>query len=262
MKLVLDGVTYEPVLPFTQTDGGTQAANADSELAIRLRSTSGIDPETISAPIPGYTEDEASAEWQPVKEGDLDDLWIVLRPQGTWYLDDVITIKVTAENVSGESVNPDAYTFHVESETDYEARIAEPAEHLWQPQYGDDFDTDDLDLSAESNDTVKLTTAGEEAGTLPPEIGIGTTYVIGPEQAYELPQRVWLPVPIGTDVNTLQLYYHHTNGDDQGWYPAESVEGWLVPDSYRYLEIDGTTYLGFLVRHAGIVQIGVSEERR
>ena len=259
-KLILDGVTYEPVLPFSQTEGGTQAANADSELAIRLRNISGIDLESISAPIPGYTEDEASAKWQPVKEGGLDDLWIVLRPQGTWYLDDVITIKVTAENLHGEAVEPGAYTFQVESETAQDARTDEPDTSLWQPEYGTDFDAEALDLDAESNDTVTVTVAGEETGTLPLEVGAGPAYVIAPEQAFEVPQRVWLPLSNGTDANTVQLYYHHANGDAPGWYPAGNVEGWLVPDSYLYLEINGTTYLGFLVRHAGIAQLGILQK--
>ena len=58
-----------------------------------------------------------------------------------------------------------------------------------------------------------------------------------------------------------KLYSYHSDGDDKGWYPAENVEGWLVPDSDLTLEVDGTTYLGFLVRHAGIVQLGVSREQ-
>ncbi len=42
-----------------------------------------------------------------------------------------------------------------------------------------------------------------------------------------------------------------------GEAPAENVEGWLVPGSYLVTEADGTTYLGFLVRHAAILQMGI-----
>jgi hypothetical protein len=78
---------------------------------------------------------------------------------------------------------------------------------------------------------------------------------------YEEPQRVWLPIPEGIDPARVRVYYYHATcnaiGDDKGWYPAENVEGWLVPDSYVYTQAEGAAYLGFLVRHAGIVQLGV-----
>ena len=77
---------------------------------------------------------------------------------------------------------------------------------------------------------------------------------------YDVPQRVWLPIPDAADPASVQLYYYHPNGDDRGWYPAENVEGWLVPDSFLTLEANGTTYLGFLVRHAAIVQLGIPQQ--
>ena len=84
--------------------------------------------------------------------------------------------------------------------------------------------------------------------------------VIGPERVYDVPQRVWLPMPEGVARGDARLFYYHATGDDRGWYPAERVEGWLVPDSYLYLDVEGVTYLGFLVHHAGIVQLGVPGE--
>jgi hypothetical protein len=62
------------------------------------------------------------------------------------------------------------------------------------------------------------------------------------------------------DPGQVCVYYYHATGDDRGWYPAENVEGWQVPDSYLHLRTNGTTYLGFLVRHAGIVQLGIPAE--
>jgi hypothetical protein len=83
---------------------------------------------------------------------------------------------------------------------------------------------------------------------------------IGPQLVYEPPQRVWLPVPAGVDAGALRAYYYRSNGPDRGWYPAERVEGWMVPDSYLTVNANGTTYLGFLVRHAGIAQLGILEK--
>ena len=89
--------------------------------------------------------------------------------------------------------------------------------------------------------------------------GLDAPAVIGPVEVYETPQRVWLPIPAGVDPASAGLFYYHASGEDAGWYPAEHVEGWLVPGSYRYLEADGVVHLGFLVNHAGIVQLGVLE---
>ena len=43
------------------------------------------------------------------------------------------------------------------------------------------------------------------------------------------------------DPDEVRVYYYHAGGDDKGWYPAENVEGWLVPGSYLYLDLDGAT---------------------
>ena len=136
-----------------------------------------------------------------------------------------------------------AYRFEVRDEV-------EALQPLWQPEYDEDFDAAGLDLNAESNETVVVTETAQgdaEGGAQP--------FHLGPERVFETPQRVWLPIPPGVDLGALQLYYHHSHGDATGWYPAEEVDGWLVPDSGIYLEVGGETYYGFVVRHAGIVQL-------
>jgi len=252
--LVADRTTFEPVLPFTQ------AALADSVLAVRLRSGAEIDPASIWAPIPNYSDDEATVEWRSVDEGDLRDVWVIFLPNETWYLDELISLTVDAMTVSGEPLGPITYEFQVESEKEYYARADEPANAVWQPQYDEDFDADGLDLTAESNETLIVTPADGQAGADPLAEGLQKPYVIGPEQVYDEPQRVWLPVPEGTSPSAVEVYYYHPTGDDKGWYPAENVEGWLVPDSYLSLKLEDVTYLGFLVRHAGIVQLAVPRE--
>ena len=77
----------------------------------------------------------------------------------------------------------------------------------------------------------------------------------------DTPQRVWLPMPEGVAPGSAQLYYYRGSGSDRGWYPAENVEGWLVPGSYLNLDAGGVTYLGFLVRHAGVVRLGIRGEQ-
>ena len=60
----------------------------------------------------------------------------------------------------------------------------------------------------------------------------------------------------GADATNIDIYYYHPNGDDRGWYPAENVLGWLVPDSTLTLDLDGISYLGLLVRHTAVVHLG------
>jgi len=242
------GTVYEPVMPFTTVEDGLQAAHADSVLAIRLRSEAEIDPESVWGSVPNYTEDEVATEWQPVVEGDLHDVWVIFRPHETWYLDEVISLTVSAETVSGEPVGPVTFQFRTESEEEYFERVTDVVEPVWQPQYDEDFD-------AESTDTAVLTPAGQQPTSTPLSDGLDAPVIIRPERVYEIPQRVWLPVQEGIETSEVELYYYHPAGDNKGWYPAETVAGWLVPDSYLELDLDGTTYLGFLVRHAGIVQL-------
>lgn len=49
------------------------------------------------------------------------------------------------------------------------------------------------------------------------------------------------------------------HGEDRGQYPAENVVGWLVSERWLNPRQGGETYLGFLVKHAGIVQWGIAK---
>lgn len=246
-----DRVTHEPVLPYSTAAEGVHLAQTDSVLAVRLRSEEGIDPDSVWG-----VNTESSAEWVPVRDGDYTDIWVVFRPSDSWYLEDLMTVTAGAQKISGESIDPVTYEFQVETGEEYEARSRETDTDLWQPRYGEDFDASNLDLDAESNDEAQITQAGEKT----PELseGIAEPLAIGPEKVYETPQRVWLPLPDGVIASEVELYYYHPNGEDRGWYPAANVEGWLVPDSHLVMTLDGIDYLGFLVRHAGIVQLGRS----
>ena len=247
--------TYEPVFPFTMAGASSRRAQVDSVLAIRLRSEREIDPGTIRSPVTGYAPDEVTVEWRPAQVDDLSDVWVIIRPRDTWYLEDVIAITAGAETFSGDTVGPVTHEFRVESGVDYEARMNEPADSIMQPQYDEDFDASGLDLGAESNDTAVLTEADEMVLSAPLNDGVDAPFMIGPERVYDVPQRVWLPLPQGLGPNDVRLYYYHPHGEDRGWFPAENIEGWLVPGSTLYLDMNGSTYLGFLVNHAGIVQL-------
>jgi hypothetical protein len=88
--------------------------------------------------------------------------------------------------------------------------------------------------------------------------GIGQPVVLGPEEVFDTPQLVWLPLPKGTNVAEVDVYYYHNDGDAAGWYPGEEVKGWLAEDSFLHLEANGTSYLGFVARHGALVQLGIN----
>lgn len=253
-----DGQVHEPVLPFTKVNESLHTAQTESVLAVRLRSDAEIDPESIWASVPESYEERTTMDWRPVQEGELRDIWVICRPQETWQLKDVISLTVGAATVEGEPIGPVTYEFQVETEEEYEARINERREEIWQPQYNEDFIADELDLTTESNGSAAVRPSDEETPSL--SVGIEVPFTIDPQRVYDTPQRVWLPLPQGIDRADVQLYYYHPHGADAGWYPAEDVEGWLVPDSYLHLRLNSTTYLGFVVRHGAIVQLGVPVE--
>lgn len=85
----------------------------------------------------------------------------------------------------------------------------------------------------------------------------GGVYMLGPDRVFDKPQRVWLPVPEGVDPGQLDVRYYFRGDEGSGaWYPADKVDGWMVPETFLQVELNGTTYFGFVVRHAGIVQLG------
>ena len=95
--------------------------------------------------------------------------------------------------------------------------------------------------------------------TPPLENAAGPAYWLGPDRIFWTPQRVWIPLP--QDVDPLQIevqYLYRTEGYAR-WYAAEDVTGWMVPGSAMLLELPEGRYYGFVVRHAGIVQLSLTE---
>ncbi len=106
-------------------------------------------------------------------------------------------------------------------------------------------------VSADDSDiwvTFEPTEPWTPVDTVPPfALGSGDVYAIGPDSVYSEPRRVWLPVPAGCRADEAVLYFYHACGNDNGWYLADNIEGWLVPKSCLTMEETGAVYLGFLV---------------
>ena len=249
LSRAVNGRFYKKVLPAAAAGGGRYTAQPDSDLAIRLRSTDVIDPMSVWGLIAWDGFETDAVEWLPVMPGTLDDGWVVYRPVEPWAVGDTVTMTVGALTELGEPVGPVSYEFVVC------AGKSSPGElgSIQQPGYAE-FDASGLDLTQEGIAVVRV--SGHPVAGLPPlPGGMGRAYGVGPETAFDVPQRVWLPVPAGTAVEGLGLYYCHRSGERGAWFAAADVDGWVVPDSYLELELNGTTWLGFVVTHGGVVRL-------
>jgi uncharacterized repeat protein (TIGR01451 family) len=252
---IFQGQTFEPVFPSssssTSTCGGLGAKSADT-LGIRLFADEEIAADSVWGVVTSARGETEQVRWTPVTDSGGMDGWAVHEPEEPWLPGDTVNMTVGAETVSGSVVGPVTYTFEIEAD---DSAANKDVETLWQPAPGD-YDANELPDSLDSGHAVQVTVA-QSGGTPPLEWGLGSVYGVGPDQAYESPKRVWLPVPEGYAPEDVAVYYYHSNGEDNGWYPAGDVAGWLVPYSYLSLDIGGQAYLGLLVQHGGTVQLGV-----
>jgi len=245
---------YEKSLPAVQGNESVARVGNESELAIRLMADAPIDPSTVWGKVRGASFETEVVDWLPTGADESTDGWVVYKPAQPWPVGETVSFTVGGRTISGKEIDPIAADFLIDST---ETVISQKS--IAQPSYKD-LDTNGLSLDAEATDLLTIAEQGDSA-SIPELLGaIGPVYRLGPEQPFTLPQRVWLPLPAGTDTKNLAVYYYHVENGESGWYSAEDVEGWLVPDSYLQVTVNSTTYLGFLVRHSGVVQLGLPPE--
>ena len=242
-------ITWAAVLPNDPATADTLAAHRNSELAIRLRDDRGIKPESVMGWIEWEGNRVVTTSWVGIDETDG---WVVYKPTASWPVGVRVTFTVTAQTSGGEPVGSVTFQFTVVGDDVMPA--AKEAEYLWQPDYSD-FDASGMDLTAESNEGVGVRAEDE---SLMPELanGIGMAFEIGPAVPFETPHRVWLPLPEGLAADSATLYYYQQDLEEMGWYSADRVANWVLPDSYLVIETRGIKYLGFLVNHGGMVRLG------
>ncbi|MBX3177021.1 MAG: hypothetical protein KF886_06665 [Candidatus Hydrogenedentes bacterium] len=254
---------FEPVLPTFETEDRTLTAREDSVLAIRLRRDTAIDPASIQGLVEFAGGSSDSVAWQAIDAAGLRDGWAVYRPEpGQFTPGDSVTFTVVASTVAGEAIGPLSYSFDIETEAEFLGRIAASAEPLYQPGYTE-FDASALDLAREDNSQVNVYTAAPDGLPSAPPGAIGPVYAIVPDELYQRPQRVWIPLEgdlQATDVS-VQYYFADKSGEASGWQPAGAIRGWTVPDTFVALELDGVRYVGFVVRHGGLIQISTAALR-
>ena len=225
---------YEKVLPKADMAGSTIFAAPDTVLSVRLRSSEPIEPGSAWGEVAGRSIENYALEWLPQARNPPRTDGFSGKPEPEWVVGDVITVTAGAKTTGGDEVEPIVYEFTIQATLlgDKAGRTA-----------------------------VTLLEVGEQGAYLPVLDGaIGPQYEIGPMQAFDTPQQVWLPLPKSIDPATVTIYYYFTDNGSGTWYVSDDVEGWLEPESISTLDSGNVRYLGFSIRHGGIVQLAIQQE--
>lgn len=219
---------YEKALPSREIADGILAALPTDELAVRLRAEAPIDPESVWGTVKHASGMENAIVWIPV---DARDGWVSYWPGEAFKSGEQVVMTAGARTTNGDTVGPVTYTFSVGPVAEAASTSEQTAGMLMEPA----LDTSGPPAFAEA---------------------VGLPYKVKPEQALTRPQTIMLPVPEGMSAKELRVYYYLANGEDAGWYPADVVDGWMVPGSRQTVDENGATLIGIDVRHTGIVQLG------
>lgn len=219
----LDGglKVYEERLPIV-------AATPFSKLALRLNSVKAIDPNTVWARVEGNGWYEEGGLWRPTDLNDNSDGWVVFVPAVPWPAGETVTLIVGALTTTGDQVGPISHNFLIGSEKSGAAYSEEAAFSV----VVDNADVPPLDADV-----------------------VSAVYQISPSAIFENPVPIWIPVPEGANLQSLEIYYFSQAEEHRGWYLGENVIGWISRGSRAVVEKDGHLFLEIQVNHSGIVQL-------
>lgn len=192
-----------------------------SSLSVRLRSSARIAPHTVWGAVDGV--EVSNVQWVPVAADNADG-WVVVRPETAWPVGETVQVTVGAKAAPGMDVKPVSATFSIRDESEGgEAALASEA-------------VPELDR------------------------GVGDVFRVVPDEPYDTPREVRLPVPPGLLAQDVQVFYYRQAGDGMGWYAGENVKGWLIPESFSVERNGKADCIVFEVTHGGIVQLGLKPE--
>jgi len=231
----------ETALPVTPSSTVDRSAAPDDTLAVRLWSESPIDPASVWATADDGTQTRVDATWIPNPAAPDRDGWVAFAPTPSWLAGAEVWVTAAATTLDGAAVGPVTIAFS----------IAENAlvtgDLLPQPRPGRDY----TPLAAE---TLAVLRAASDLPLLAG--GAGDASIAGPLTPFAEPKRIWLEVPAGNTAEELAFYYLRSETNGQAWRPADEITGWIIADSLVTVQSGGKTYLGALITHGGIVQLG------
>tara|TARA_R110001592_G_scaffold50449_1_gene156030 strand:+ start:20 stop:4822 length:4803 start_codon:yes stop_codon:yes gene_type:complete len=251
---------FEPVVPGLETENRSLRARVDSVLAIRLRRDTAISPTSIRGEVLRATGTVTQVTWKAIDTEGLKDGWALYSPGDTPFeLGESVMFTVSASTVAGENIGPLTYRFTIETEAEFLDRVGAGDTPVAQPSYVD-FDASGIDLSQESQDEVVVYAVDEALAPAGLLNASGPAFAITPDAVYGQPQRVWLPLEgnlRASDV-VVNYYFSDKSGNNTGWRQASQIAGWANMSSLLELEVGTERYIGFTVRHGGLVQLSAT----
>jgi hypothetical protein len=219
----------EEVLP-VGSDGLPQV-DAQGQMAVRLISDTPIEPNSVWATIDGENIHEIGGTWIDGPLGSNTDGWVAITPSKP--LADGIQLEITvgAQTIEGEELTPVTKVFVVKAD--------------------------------EADGTAAEATLVEETGISQPieltDNPVGPIYTFVPSGVFDPPITLEIPLPPTVDPATVQMLYYSESAAHQGWFRAEDVEGWIVPESIQITKCDSGACLVFEVTHSGVLQLYLRE---
>lgn len=103
---------YEAALPATRGAERTRIAGPDSPLAVRLRSDSPIDPDTVWGEAAWAGGSVTSVRWSPVGHRATDG-WVVCEPEHLWPVHENVVVTAGGMTVDGEVIDEVSIVFEI-----------------------------------------------------------------------------------------------------------------------------------------------------
>lgn len=221
-----DGGTTTPTVPATKALTGAYLVQQESRVALRLQNENGIDPATIEVSVNGAKIESSAYFWRPALEGDNTLGWVVFTEVAGWADATVNTVEAVATTLDGSLISARAEFLRESGGTTVKA-------------------------DSEGVQVVPYLPDGEDTGLF--KEGLGVLFQAVPEEVYDSPQLIAIPVPNYVHAGALTLYYLGTSESGAAWYPAESVPGLLAgPVS---VSSDGANVEAWL-NHGGTLRLG------
>jgi len=71
---------------------------------------------------------------------------------------------------------------------------------------------------------------------------------------------VTVQIPIDSNAHSSDVFVLYYDEASDSWFDGKDVLGWIVPDSTRFVHLDGEAYVEFEINHSGILQLGTPHD--
>jgi hypothetical protein len=227
-KSASQGVVTPQVLP---SKALSPYVALDGPLALRLQAGEPIDPSSVWGEVTGGDFVDTRVTWVPLDASGRDG-WVAYQPAVSWTPGETIGFTAGASTRSGVPLKPVRAVYQADPEGAVET-------------------------AAKNTETGGVTATPVAYNAVPDFVeGVGMAYLVTPQAVFSGPQRVWFPLPQGTQAKDLTVYYYAGSGPDGSWHPGGMVTGWLASDDIAVASSGGFAYVGFLLQYGGVARLG------